>query len=140
MTQKPEELGQLIQNILKRSKTVAVVGLSNKPQKASNDVAAYLKKHGYHIIPVNPNYSEILGEKCYPNLKEIPVSIDVVDIFRKSQDVPAVVEEAIEVGAKTIWMQSGIRHEEAAKRARSAGIEVVMDTCMKVEHMIHSVT
>lgn len=123
-----------IKEILENSKTIAVVGLSQDTSKASFGVARYLKNNGYKIIPVNPKYEEILGEKCYPDLKSIPEKIDIVDIFRKPQDIPPIANEAIEIGAKTVWMQSGICHNASAEKARSAGLKVVMNKCMKIEH------
>ena len=120
--------------ILTESKTIAVVGLSPKEDRPSYRVADYLKSKGYRIIPVNPNAQEILGEKSYPDLASIPGDIDVVDIFRKSEDVPPVVDEAIKTGAKAVWMQEGIVNEPAARKARSAGLLVVMDRCMLKEH------
>jgi predicted CoA-binding protein len=126
-----------IKNILEESKTVAVVGMSPRPERDSHRVAKYLQSQGYRIIPVNPNADEILGERSYPDLVSIPEPIDVVDIFRRSEAVPEIVEEAIKVGAKTVWMQMGVIHEEAATRAREAGLRVVMDRCMMVEHRRH---
>lgn len=128
-----------IKSVLERYRTVAVVGLSRNPAKASYRVAQYLQSVGYHIIPVNPFADEILGEKCYKSLLEVPETIDIVDIFRPSEDVPAIVEEAITIknrvgSPKVIWMQLGIVNEEAAKRAREAGFTVVMDRCMMIEH------
>jgi predicted CoA-binding protein len=126
-----------IKNILEESKTVAVVGLSPREERDSHRVAKYLQSQGYRIIPVNPNADEILGERSYPDLASIPEPIDVVDVFRRSEAVPEIVEEAIKVGAKTVWMQIGVIHEEAAARAREAGLQVVMDRCMMVEHRRH---
>ncbi len=123
-----------IRKILTESKTIAVVGLSPKQDRPSYKVASYLKSKGYRIIPVNPNADQILGEKSYPGLVSIPEKIDVVDIFRKSGDVPPVVDEAIKAGAKAVWMQEGIVNEPAAQKARSAGLMVVMDRCMLKEH------
>jgi uncharacterized protein len=123
------------QDILKTCRTIAVVGLSTDESKASNRVAGYLKNQGYTIIPVNPKETTILGEVCYACLSDIPQEIDVVDIFRKSEDVMPVVDEAIKVNAKAIWMQEGIVNQEAAGKAREAGIDVVMDKCMLKEHM-----
>lgn len=120
--------------ILRRYKTVAVVGISADPQRASNQVSSYLKERGYQIIPVNPREKEVLGERCYPDLTSIPAPVEVVDIFRRSEDVPPIVEEAIKIGAKAVWMQEGIVNEQAAKRAREAGLKVVMDKCMLKEH------
>ena len=121
--------------ILNTSQAIAVVGLSEKPERPSYNVASYLKEHGYKIIPVNPKALEILGEVCYPDLSSVPEPIDVVDIFRRPEDVPAIVEEAIKVGAKAVWMQEGVINEEAAERASKAGLQVVMDRCMKKEHL-----
>lgn len=122
--------------ILRKSKRIAVVGLSDKPERPSYDVASYLAAHGYVIIPVNPMISEWKGIKAYASLSDIPRDerVDVVDIFRKSEDVPPIVEEAIKIGAKAVWMQLGIANEAAAERAREAGLSVVMDKCMKIEH------
>lgn len=126
-----------IKSILEKSKAVAVVGLSLKEERDSHRVARYLQSQGYRIIPVNPNADEILGERSYPDLASIPEPVDLVDIFRRSEAVPEIVEEAIKVGAKTVWMQEGVIHEEAAARARQAGLQVVMDRCMMVEHRRH---
>ncbi len=121
-----------IENILDY-KTIAVVGISDDPARPSNFVARFLKEHGYKIIPVNPKLSEWEGEKCYPDLLSIPVKVDIVDIFRRSEAIPPIVDEAISIKAKAVWMQEGIINEEAAAKARKAGIEVVMDKCMKKE-------
>jgi uncharacterized protein len=123
-----------LRRILKESHTIAVVGLSAQWFRPSFFAAKYLQEYGYRVIPVNPSYREVLGEKCYPSLLEIPERVDVVDVFRKPEDVPTIVEEAIEIGAKVVWMQIGIIHEGAARRAREAGLEVVMNRCMKIEH------
>jgi predicted CoA-binding protein len=123
-----------ITSILEKYKTLAVVGLSSKPRRPSCGVAAYMQRHGYRIIPVNPNESSVLGERSYPTLESIPESFGVVVIFRQAQYVPALVESAIARGACVIWMQEGIAHEEAAERARSAGLEVVQDRCILKEH------
>jgi predicted CoA-binding protein len=123
-----------IKSILEESKTVAVVGLSPRKERDSHRVARYLQSQGYRIIPVNPNADEILGERSYPDLASVPEPIDVVDVFRRSEAVPEIVEEAIKVGARTVWMQMGVIHEEAAARAREAGLQVVMDRCMMIEH------
>lgn len=127
---------ETIGRILKESKTIAVVGLSPEPDRPSHGVAAYLKSKGYKIIPVNPAVPEVLGEKSYPDIKSIPatVKVDVVDIFRRPEFVPPIVEDAIKIKAKAVWMQEGIVHEEAAKKARDAGLLVVMDRCMMKEH------
>ncbi len=113
---------------------VAAVGLSANWYRPSYFAAKYLQEHGYRVIPVNPSYEEILGEKCYPSLLEIPEPVDVVQIFQQPDRVPPFVEQAIKIGAKVVWMQLGIVNEEAAARAREAGLEVVMDRCMKIEH------
>ncbi len=125
---------EAIGRILKESKTIAVVGLSPEPNRPSHGVAAYLKSKGYKIIPVNPAVHEVLGEKSYPDLNTIPVKVDVVDIFRRPEFVPQIVEDAIKIKAKAVWMQEGIIHEDAAKKARNAGLSVVMDRCMMKEH------
>lgn len=117
----------LVEEQLRNSKTIAVVGLSDNPERASYGVAKYLQAQGYRIIPVNPMVSEVLGERSYPDLKSVPEPIDMVDIFRRSELVPPVVDEAIEVGVRYIWMQDGVIHPEAAARAEAAGIPVVMD-------------
>ena len=123
-----------IPEILKSSRTIAVVGLSANPMRPSNGVAAYLQRAGYRVIPVNPNESEVLGEKCYARLEDVPEKIDLVDIFRRPECVPEIVESAIRVGAKTVWMQEGVVNQQAAERARAAGLEVVMDRCTLKEH------
>jgi predicted CoA-binding protein len=118
-------------SILKSCHVVAVVGCSANEERASYRVAKYLKEHGYKVIPVNP---EVLGEVCYPDLTSIPESVEVVDIFRKSEDVPSIVEQAVKIGAKAVWMQEGIVNDNAAGQARAANIMVVMDRCMLKEH------
>jgi predicted CoA-binding protein len=125
---------QVIAEILKNYRVVAVVGLSENPARPSYRVAEYLQHHGYRIIPVNPRCREVLGEKCYPTLKDIPFPVEVVDIFRKVEAIPAIVEEAIQVGAKAVWLQLGLVEPESAQKARKAGLQVVMDYCLKVEH------
>ncbi len=123
-----------IEKIIREASNIAVVGISNKLGRPSLTVASYLKGQGYRIIPVNPTIQDVNGEKCYPDLGSIPEKVDVVDIFRKPEDVLPVVEEAIRIGAKAIWMQEGIVNEEAAGRAKEAGLLVVMDKCMLKEH------
>ena len=123
-----------LRRILKQSHTIAVVGLSANWYRPSFFAAKYMQEHGYRVIPVNPAYEEVLGEKCYPNLKAIPEKIDIVDCFRKSQDIEPIAKEAIEIGAKVLWMQLGVMNEKAAKMARDAGLEVVEDRCVKIEH------
>ena len=127
---------QEIRDTLKESRNIAVVGLSPKESRPSFRVASYLKAQGYRIIPVRPGVDEILGEKAYPSLSDIPpdIQIDVVDIFRRPEEVPPIVEEAIMRKAKTVWMQEGIVNEEAAQQAEEAGLRVVMDRCMLKEH------
>ena len=125
---------QMMKEILLSAKTVASVGLSSNQEKESYWVVSYLKEQGYHVIPVNPTATEILGERAYPDLSSIPEKVDVVQVFRKPEDVPPVVDEAIKIGAKVVWMQEGIVNEEAAKTARAAGLEVVMNACMRVAH------
>ena len=122
------------EKILKDNKIIAVVGLSSNPERPSYRVASYLKTEGYTIIPVNPNEKVVLGEVCYPNLSSIPGHVDVVDIFRKSEYVPAIVAEAVKIGAGVVWMQEGVISKEAAAGARKAGLKVVMDKCIKKEH------
>jgi predicted CoA-binding protein len=124
-----------VEEILKNSKSVAMVGLSSNPERPSNIVGKYLKEHGYKIIPVNPGEKTILGETSYPDLASIPGKADVVDIFRKAEDVLPIVREAIKAGAKAVWMQEGITNEAAAAEAGKAGLTVVMDKCMRKEHM-----
>jgi predicted CoA-binding protein len=120
--------------ILKRNKNVAVVGISSRPDRPSHEIAVYLKESGYRMIGVNPNEAMVLGEKCYPRLQEVPEPVEIVDIFRKAEDVPPVVDDAIEKGAKVIWMQLGVENREAAEKAVAAGMVVVMDACILVEH------
>ncbi len=122
-----------IKRLLEQAKTVAVVGYSNKPNRPSRDVAEALKQAGYTVYPVNPTLQSTDEERIYAGLADIPAPIDVVDIFRRPEDVPEVVEAAIAVGAKAIWMQLGIVNEAAARRAEEAGLTVVMDRCMKIE-------
>lgn len=123
-----------IRGILEKYRRVAMVGLSANPFRPSHYVAIYLLAHGYDVIPVNPREKEVLGRKAFASLREVPGPVEVVDIFRDPSAVPELVEEAIAIGAKVAWMQLGVIHEAAAERARSAGLEVVMDRCMKIEH------
>ncbi|HEX2992772.1 MAG TPA: CoA-binding protein [Anaerolineales bacterium] len=123
-----------LREILLSAKTIASVGLSSNQGKESFWIASYLKEQGYRVIPVNPTATEIIGEKAYPDLQSVPEKIDVVQIFRKPEDVPPVVEDAIQVGAKVIWMQEGIVNYEAAQKAEEAGLQVVMDACMRSTH------
>ena len=128
----------LIADILKNYKTIAVVGLSSNPRGPSFGVAQYIQSAGYRIIPVNPKETEVLGEKSYPRLEEVPKShhIEIVDIFRRSEDIPPVVDSAIAVGAKVIWMQQGIENQNAADKARAAGLFVIEDACILIEHRL----
>jgi predicted CoA-binding protein len=125
---------QMMKEILLSAKTIASVGLSSNQDKESYWIVSYLKEQGYHIIPVNPTATEILGEKVYPDLSSVPEKVDVVQVFRKSEDVLPVVDEAIKIGAKVVWMQEGIVNEEAAETARKAGLQVVMNACMRATH------
>jgi uncharacterized protein len=120
--------------LLESSQTIAVVGLSNNPDRTSYRVSRYMQEHGYKIIPVNPTITEALGEKAYASLKDIPEKVDIVNVFRRSEDVPPVADEAIAIKAKGLWMQEGIVNEEAAKKAESAGLKVVMDSCIMVAY------
>jgi predicted CoA-binding protein len=122
------------ERILREYRTIAVVGLSSNPERTSYGVASCLARHGYHIIPVNPTAAEIMGETSYPDLSSVPEKVEVVDIFRKPEDVMPVVEEAIKIKAKAVWMQEGIVNEEAAAKARDAGLLVVMDRCICKEY------
>lgn len=122
------------ENLLRSSRTIAVVGLSNRRSRPSHGVSEYMQSQGYKIIPVNPNEDEILGEKSLATLDDVREKVDIVDIFRRSESVPEIVDAAIRIGAKGIWMQEGVVHEEAAAKARQAGLEVVMDRCILKEH------
>lgn len=123
-----------IRRILAEHRTVAVVGLSANPIRPSYFAAKYLQQHGYRIVPVNPSYDEVLGEKCYPTLADIPDKVEVVDVFRRPADAPALAHEACAIGTKVFWLQLGVISEEAAHIAQKCGLEVVMDRCMKIEH------
>ena len=123
-----------LRDILSTNKRVALVGLSNDPMRPSYFAGKYLQKHGFDIIPVNPNYQEILGEHCYPDLLSIPGKVDVVDLFQRADRVVPFVRQAIDIGARVVWMQLTIINEEAAELARNAGLKVVMDRCMKIEY------
>jgi len=120
--------------ILSRYKTLAVVGLSAQWHRPSYFAAKYMQEHGYRVIPVNPGYDEILGEKCYKSLRDIPEKVDIVDCFRKSAEIPAIAEDAVAIGAKVLWMQLGVENAEARRKAESAGLEVVENRCVKIEH------
>jgi predicted CoA-binding protein len=123
-----------ISEVLHNARTIAVVGLSGKRYRPSYGVAEYLKRVGYRIIPVNPMEKEVLGERAYPDLESIPEPVDLVDVFRRSEHVPEIVEAAIRIGAKAVWMQEGVSHEGAAARAEAAGLAVVMDRCILKDH------
>ena len=123
-----------IPELLKTSRTIAVVGLSSKRFRPSYGVAEYMQRNGYRIIPVNPFEQAVLGEKCYPDLDSVRERVDIVDIFRRAEFVPEIVEAAIRIGARAVWMQEGVVHEEAAARAKAAGLAVVMDRCILKDH------
>ena len=123
-----------LRRILRENKGSAVVGWSAQWHRPSHLAAKYMLEHGYRVIPVNPQYGEVLGQKCYASLREIPEPVGIVDVFRKSADVMPVAEDAIAIGARVLWQQLGVRNEEAAARARAAGLETVMDRCVKIEH------
>ena len=125
---------QAIRQILEECRTIAVVGLSSSPMRASNGVAGYMRRQGYRIIPVNPNEREVFGERAYPSLADVPEKIDLVDIFRRSEEAGAAVDDAIRVGAKAVWLQEGVIDREAAERAHAAGLLVVMDRCWLKDH------
>jgi len=127
-----------IGSLLTSARTIAVIGCSADPQRDSHRVAAYLQRAGYRVIPVNPGLDELLGERCYPDLPSIPedVAVDIVDVFRRSEHVPPVAEQAIARGARALWLQLGITHPEAERRAAEAGLHVVSDRCLKVEHQL----
>ena len=123
-----------LRRILRESRVIAVVGLSADWFRPSYFAAKYMQEHGYRVIPVNPKYPDILGEKCYRSLRDIPEKVDIVDVFRKPADVMPIAEDAIAIGAKVLWQQLGVRNEAAAAKARAAGLETVMDRCVKIEH------
>lgn len=125
---------RLLKQVLQQHRTIAVVGLSADWFRPSYFAAKYMQEHGYRVIPVNPKYPEILGETCYPDLASIPHPIDMVDVFRKPADTPAIAAEAVKVGAKVLWLQLGVVNDEADRIARQAGLTVVMDRCVKIEH------
>ena len=125
---------EAIRNLLQQARTIAVVGISARHDRPSHEVAHYLQRAGYTIIPVNPAYEEVLGQKCYPSLHEVPGKIDLVDVFRKPAEVMGVVDEAIAVGAGSVWLQLGVIAPDAADKAAAAGLKVVSDRCTKIEH------
>ena len=120
--------------ILRENRTIAVVGLSAQWHRPSYFAAKYMQEHGYRVIPVNPTYDTILGQKCFKSLRDIPEKVDIVDCFRKSAEIPAIAEDAIAIGAKVLWMQLGVMNAEARRHAEAAGLEVVEDRCVKIEH------
>jgi predicted CoA-binding protein len=126
---------ETISKILEDCRTIAVVGLSSNPGRASNGVAGYMKRQGYRVIPVNPNEEQVFGEKSYPSLADVPIKVDLVDIFRRSEEAGKAVDEAIEIGAKAVWLQEGVIDHAAAKRAQDAGLLVVMDRCWLKDHI-----
>lgn len=117
-----------------RYRTIAVVGLSANWYRPSFFAAKYMMDHGYTVVPVNPAYSEVIGQRCYPGLRDVPVAIDIVDCFRRAEEIPAIVDDAVAIGAKVLWMQLGVVNHDAARRAEAAGLEVVMDRCVKIEY------
>ena len=123
-----------LRRILKENRVIAVVGLSAEWHRPSYFAAKYMQEHGYRVIPVNPKYDSVLGEKCYKSLRDIPEKVDIVDVFRRSEDVMPIAEDAIAIGAKVLWQQLGIRNEAAAAKARAAGLETVLERCVKIEH------
>ena len=123
-----------LRRILRANRVIAVVGLSADWFRPSYFAAKYMLEHGYQVIPVNPKYGEILGQKCYKSLRDIPQKVDIVDVFRKTQDVPPMAEDAIAIGARVLWQQLGVKNEAAAARACAAGLDAVMDRCVKIEH------
>ena len=123
-----------LRRILSQNRVIAVVGLSADWFRPSYFAAKYMQEHGYTVIPVNPRYREILGQKCYPSLREIPVKVDMVDCFRKTADIMPICDDAIAIGAKVLWQQLGVKNEAAAAKARAAGLDAVMDRCVKIEH------
>jgi predicted CoA-binding protein len=125
---------QTLRRILKETRTIAVVGLSADWYRPSYFAAKYMQEHGYRVIPVNPRYESILGEKCYKSLRDIPEPVDLVDVFRKTQDVGPIADDAIAIRAKVLWQQLGVKNEAAAEKARAAGLDAVMDRCVKIEH------
>lgn len=125
-----------IRNLLSTATTIAVVGASSNPERPSNGIMRQLKSEGYRVIPVNPNETEVLGERAYPTLADVPEPIDIVDVFRRAEFTPAIANDAVKVGAKALWLQSGVRNEDAAARATAGGLTVVMDACISVMHSI----
>ena len=125
---------QTLRRILRENRVIAVVGLSANWYRPSYFAAKYMMEHGYTVIPVNPAYAEVLGQKCYPNLRDLPSKVDIVDCFRKTAEIVPIAEDAIAIGAKVLWQQIGVMNEEAARKAEAAGLDAVMDRCVKIEH------
>lgn len=123
-----------LRRVLSQNRCIAVVGLSAQWYRPSYFAAKYMLDHGYTVVPVNPRYEEVLGQKCYASLRDIPVPVDIVDCFRRAEEIPAITDDAIAIGAKVLWMQLGVINEEAARKAEAAGLEVVMDRCVKIEY------
>jgi predicted CoA-binding protein len=123
-----------LRRILQQTRSIAMVGLSSNWWRPSNFAASYMLEHGYRVIPVNPNYPEVLGQKCYPSLRDIPEPVDLVDCFRKPEDVLPLADDAVAIGARVLWLQIGVINHQAAQRAEAAGLEVVMDRCVKIEY------
>ena len=134
MNAKPADDISSLRRILKENRVLAVVGLSASWHRPSYFAAKYMLEHGYRVIPVNPQYQEVLGQKCYASLRDIPEKVDLVDVFRKSADVMPIAEDAIAIGARVLWQQLGVKNEAAAAKAMAAGLESVMDRCVKIEH------
>ena len=134
MNVKPADDINSLRRILKESRVLAIVGLSASWHRPSHFAAKYMLEHGYRVIPVNPQYQEVLGQKCYASLRDIPEKVDLVDVFRKSADVMPIAEDAIAIGARVLWQQLGVKNEAAAAKAMAAGLESVMDRCVKIEH------
>ena len=134
MNAKPADDISSLRRILKENRVLAIVGLSASWHRPSHFAAKYMLEHGYRVIPVNPQYQEVLGQKCYASLRDIPEKVDLVDVFRKSADVMPIAEDAIAIGARVLWQQLGVKNEAAAARAVAAGLESVMDRCVKIEH------
>ena len=125
-----------LKELMSRASTIAVVGASSNPEKSSYGIMRKLQSVGYHVIPVNPRETEVLGERAYPSLSDIPVPVDIVDVFRRSEDTPPIADEAVKIGAKALWLQSGIENEDAAARAKAGGLTVVMDSCLGTMHAV----
>ncbi|MBA4741899.1 MAG: CoA-binding protein [Azoarcus sp.] len=123
-----------LRELLANTRTIAVVGMSPRPERPSHYVAQYMREHGYTIVPVNPGHHEIAGLACYPSLREVPLAIDMVNVFRRAEDTPPIAHEAVAIGAKSLWLQLGIASAESSRIATAGGLEVVMDLCVKVEH------